>query len=103
MNKKNLLVAAALVAITLLSGYVGYFLGRQNADLAIRKPKVGPPEKITAEQVMEAISDYLNASEARFNLEECSTFARQGYKFVDVGGKYIGVFDGLKMAGICKK
>lgn len=102
MNKKVLLIGGAMLAIALVSGYVGYLLGSQNLEIAKRAVRIGPPIKAKPEQVMEAISDYLNTSEARFHLEDCAAFEGEGYKLVR-GGKYVGVFDSaeLKMVGVC--
>jgi len=89
MSKKVVWIVV-IVVLALIVGVVAYLWGTGNGS------------QISASQAGQAISDYLNKSEAKV-AESCSAYQTSGdYSYLDVGGKYIGVWSGGRIVGVCQ-
>jgi flagellar basal body-associated protein FliL len=89
MSKKIIWILVAIVLV-LVVGIAAYLWGTKSGS------------QISAGQVGQAISDYLNKSEAKV-AESCSAYKTSGdYRYLDVGGKYTGVWSGGRIVGVCR-
>jgi flagellar basal body-associated protein FliL len=88
MNKKVLWTVVVVILLVVV-GYVGYWMGANKSSVDV-------------DSAVKSVSDYLNQSEARFNVEDCAVAARSGYTVLDVGGKYRGIWDGTRIVGVCR-
>ncbi|MCX7615880.1 MAG: hypothetical protein N2Z68_00560 [Patescibacteria group bacterium] len=91
MEKKNSIFKTILIVLVIVAAAIGgYFYGRN----------YGIERKILSKMV----SDYLNQSEARKieNFGSCSGLTGHGWRTIDVGGKYKGVWDGTSIIGACQ-
>ena len=88
MNKK-ILWAIVIVLLLAIIGYGGYWWGTKKSSM-------------NANDAAKAISDYLNQSQAR-SVDKCAAYQTSGdYSYLDVGGKYIGVWSGGRIVGVCQ-
>jgi uncharacterized protein (UPF0333 family) len=89
MNKK-VLWTVVVVILSAVVGYVGYWMGANKSAADVNN-------------AIKSVLDYLNQSEARFNLDECDHYDKRTHSFIDTGGVYKGVWDpqSMKLVGIC--
>ena len=88
MNKK-IVWAIVIVLILAAIGYGAYWWGSKKSSM-------------NANQAAQAISNYLNQSQAMVQKNPCAAFQSDpDNMIVDVGGKYKGVWSGGSIVGVC--
>jgi hypothetical protein len=88
---KKLIWAIVVVVLLVVIGYGAY--------------RFGSKERMDVNQAAKVVTEYLNQSQARA-VEECRVWVTGGdYVYIDVGGKYVGVWDRKtgRLVGICSK